>query len=240
VKSQDQEAHTLSGIDPEVSARLAALTAELAGRQEEIEALRASVRRYKDIFEHANDLIHSLDPEGRILYVNKLWRETLGYSEQEAKALKIFDIVDQGCTARCQSIFSCMMRGEKVPPTEAVFVAKDGRRIFLEGRCTPKFEDGRAVELLGIFRDITERKQLEAEREQLVCDLKETLSRLKRLEGILPICASCKKIRDDKGCWNQIESYLHAYSSIEFSHGLCPECIQKLYPELCPDGTPPA
>lgn len=224
-------------IADEATAGLDALTGKTPSREAEIAILQASVRRYKDFFENANDLIHSLDLEGRILYVNKLWRETLGYSAQEAKQLKIFDIVDPSCREKCQSIFCCLMRGEQVPPTEAVFVAKDGRRIFLEGRCNPKFEDGKAVELLGIFRDITERKQLEAEREQLICDLKEALTRITRLEGILSICASCKKIRNDQGEWNQLEAYLHAYSGVEFSHGICPGCAKKLYPDIFKSGT---
>lgn len=227
-------------IDQAVKGRLEALQAEVDGQKKEIAGLRASVRRYKDVFEHANDLIHALDPEGRILYVNKLWRQTLGYSAQEAQQLKIFDIVDPGCTGRCQSIFCSLMRGEEVPPTEAIFVTKDGRKIFLEGRCNPKFEDGKAVELLGIFRDITARKQLEHEREQLICDLKEALSRVKRLEGLLSICASCKKIRNDQGDWDRVEAYLREYSCLEFSHGICPDCAQKLYPEVFSKQQPPS
>lgn len=57
---------------------------------------------------------------------------------------------------------------------------------------------------------------------------------MKYLEGILPVCASCKKIRDDKGNWNQIEVYVRERSEAEFSHGICPECAKKLYPELNP------
>lgn len=219
-------------IESDMASRLAALQYEVTRQNKEIEGLRASVLRYKDIFEHANDLIHSLDSEGRILYVNKLWRETLGYSEQEATQLKIFDIIDPSCATKCQTVFFMLMQGEKIPPTEAIFIAKDGRKIFMEGRCNPKIQDGKAVELLGIFRDISERKQLEAEREQMVCDLRKTLSRVKMLEGILPICAACKKIRDDKGYWNQIEAYLREYSDVEFSHGICPECALKLYPQV--------
>ena len=83
-----------------------------------------------------------------------------------------------------------------------------------------------------IIRDITERKQAEEEREKLVHDLQEALSRVKSLSGLLPICASCKKIRDDKGYWNQIESYIHDHSEADFSHSICPECARKLYPEL--------
>ena len=63
-------------------------------------------------------------------------------------------------------------------------------------------------------------------------NLKEALSKVKLLRGLLPICASCKKIRDDKGYWNQIESYIKKHSMAEFSHGICPECAEKLYPEF--------
>ena len=61
--------------------------------------------------------------------------------------------------------------------------------------------------------------------------LKEALSKIKKLSGLLPICASCKKIRDDKGYWNRIETYLHNHSEAEFSHGLCPDCMEKMYGE---------
>lgn len=62
--------------------------------------------------------------------------------------------------------------------------------------------------------------------------LKEALTEVKTLSGFLPICASCKKIRDDKGYWNQIEAYIREHSEAEFSHGICPECARKLYPEF--------
>jgi hypothetical protein len=62
--------------------------------------------------------------------------------------------------------------------------------------------------------------------------VKERTRDLKILSGLLPICASCKKIRDDSGYWNQIESYIHKHSNAEFSHSICPECAKKLYPDL--------
>ena len=81
-------------------------------------------------------------------------------------------------------------------------------------------------------RDITERKQAEKEREKLVRELQKAMTEIKALKGILPICASCKKIRDDKGYWNQVEVYIRDHSEAEFSHGICPECKEKLYPGL--------
>ena len=75
------------------------------------------------------------------------------------------------------------------------------------------------------------RKQLEEERERLILELREALSKVKTLSGLLPICASCKKIRNDKGYWEQMEIYIRDRSEADFSHGICPECAEKLYPE---------
>jgi len=76
-----------------------------------------------------------------------------------------------------------------------------------------------------------ESEQLKKELEQNVRELKEALMEVKTLKCLLPICSGCKKIRDDNGSWKQIESYLHDHSDLEFSHGLCPDCIRKLYPD---------
>lgn len=212
--------------------QLSLLKKELDLHKKEVSDLRKSVNRYRDIFEHANDLIHSLDSDGKILYVNKLWRETLGYSTEEATNMRIFDLVPPSCQGKCELIFNGLMRGEIIEPTETIFITKEGQEIFVEGRCTPKIEGGKAVELLSIFRDITARKRLEVERETLISELQEALDNIKILEKCLPICASCKQIRDDKGHWNEIESYIAKNAGTTFSHGICPECATKLYPDF--------
>lgn len=78
-------------------------------------------------------------------------------------------------------------------------------------------------------KEITVRKATEAQRETLILELKMALDEIKTLKGILPICMHCKKIRDDTGYWNQLENYIHDHSDVEFSHGVCPECIKKHY-----------
>lgn len=85
---------------------------------------------------------------------------------------------------------------------------------------------------LVILRDITARKQLETEREDLIGNLQEALDRVKTLKGLLPICANCKKIRDDRGYWHQVEVYIHEHTEVDFSHGLCPGCAKQLYPDF--------
>lgn len=91
-------------------------------------------------------------------------------------------------------------------------------------------------ELARIFNAMAEkRRQIEAQREELISDLQGALAEVNLLSGFLPICSSCKKIRDDKGYWNQLESYISKHSDVEFSHSVCPECARKLYPGLVDD-----
>jgi len=79
--------------------------------------------------------------------------------------------------------------------------------------------------------EIEERRRAQIEKDNLIVELKAALSKVETLSGLLPICASCKKIRDDNGYWNQIESYIRSRSEVDFSHGICPECAEKLYPD---------
>ena len=91
------------------------------------------------------------------------------------------------------------------------------------------FQISGAIENSQLF---AERKKAEEEQEKLIRDLQKALSEVKTLKGIFPICASCKKIRDDKGYWNQVEVYIRDHSEAEFSHGICPECMKKLYGDI--------
>ena len=104
--------------------------------------------------------------------------------------------------------------------------------------------------LVGFFRDITERKKIESELEKYRNQLEElvkkrttqleeknilleaTLANIKTLKSLLPICSCCKKIRDDKGYWSQVDTYIKEHTDTEFSHSVCPECIKTLYPDL--------
>ena len=80
-------------------------------------------------------------------------------------------------------------------------------------------------------QEIQDREQVEAEREILINELQNSLNEIKTLRGILPLCSHCKKIRDDKGYWEQVDVYIHKYSDADISHGICPECMKEHYPE---------
>lgn len=107
---------------------------------------------------------------------------------------------------------------------------------FLEAHISPlhgrsDHSNGRLI----VLRDISDRKQTEAEREQLVGELREALASVKTLHGLLPICANCKKVRDDEGYWEDVEEYVARHSEAAFSHGICPECLKQLYPKHRPE-----
>ncbi len=99
----------------------------------------------------------------------------------------------------------------------------------------------RALALLAIWATILlalQRKRIEERRETAVGDREKALEEVKILRDFLPICACCKKIRDDKGCWTQMEAYIRDHSEAEFSHGICLKCVKKLYPEFHRDYVP--
>ena len=101
---------------------------------------------------------------------------------------------------------------------------------------------GSGIYLFSAARHLLEIKRSSAERERLIAQLQTALAEVKSLKGLIPICASCKKIRDDKGYWGQIEQYIQEHSEAQFSHGLCPECAKKFFPddEPNPEGPHPA
>jgi PAS domain S-box-containing protein len=95
--------------------------------------------------------------------------------------------------------------------------------------------EARTQELQCAYRELqqenTERQKAEAEKEIIIDSLQTALAQVKKLSGLLPICASCKQIRDDEGYWHQVEVYIRDHSEVQFSHGICPDCMMKLYPD---------
>ncbi len=84
--------------------------------------------------------------------------------------------------------------------------------------------------------EIGKRERLKKKQEDLIRELRNAMDKVKTLSGLLPICVSCKKIRDDKGYWTQLERYIRDHSEAEFTHGFCPDCVKKLYGDICQKG----
>jgi len=139
------------------------MRAERSYRQE----IEETQKRLADFLDNANDLIQSVGPDGRFLYANRRWRETLGYSEEETKELSIFDLMMPECRQHCEESFARLMAGEDIGRVQAVFRAKDGRAVVLEGSVNCRMENGQPVETRGIYRDISDRVKVERAHEEL-------------------------------------------------------------------------
>ena len=117
---------------------------------------------YRGLLDNANDLVQSVAPDGSLLYVNRAWRERLGYDEEEIPALSIFEIVHPDNRVHCESAFRRVLAGESVRGMETIFVTKDGQQIVLEGDMSRRSDGGSSVATVGVFRDISDRKRMEA------------------------------------------------------------------------------
>ena len=127
------------------------------------EALRESEQRLRDFLDNATDLIQIVAPNSRLIYVNRKWLEVLGYTASEVVNLSLSDTIHPDSMAHCWDVFQRILAGETVESIEAVFVAKDGTQVYVEGSASCRFEDGKPVNTRGIFHDITARKQAEEE-----------------------------------------------------------------------------
>jgi len=196
------------------------------------DVLAESEKRYRTLFEHAGDAIFILESEGdragRIVMANKAAAAMHGYTVAELPGMYITDLDTAEAARRAPDFMRRILIGEWIK-TEMDHRRKDGT-VFPVEVSAGLLELGDHKYILAYDRDITARRQVETARENLIQDLRDAFEKIKTLKGLLPICASCKKIRDDKGYWNQIETYIATHSEAEFSHSLCPACLEKLYP----------
>jgi len=187
--------------------------------------------RFQAIFHGLNDaiLIHEKET-GRILEANQKAGEMFGYSLEETGLIGI-NALSSGKPPYNEKHAVALIK--KASAGDAQIFEwqarhKTGQLFWVEvnlKRATIGAED----HILATLRDITERKATEEKREALITELQEALDNIKTLKGLLPICSYCKKIRNDQGYWDNLEIYIEAHSEAQFSHGLCPDCLDKVY-----------
>jgi len=209
-----------------------AIIRDITKRKRAEAQLIESEERYRIAIEQSNDGVAIVRGDKR-LFVNKKFVQIFGYDRPEELIGKSVSMtVHPDDRERVMDLVYRREKGEPVPERyEAKGIRKDGESIYIEASAAKITYRGKPVSLVYI-RDITEHKRVEEEREKLIRKLQKALAEVKTLSGLIPICASCKRIRDDKGYWNQIETYIRDHSEADFSHGICPECARKLYPEL--------
>ncbi len=169
--------------------------------------------------------------DGMRVDVNESFVAITGYDRAEVMGARAMGMQIWEHSEDRTAVGKALLKNGRVQGMELRFRKKNGEAVIGLLSAEIIVIDGEK-HILSSISDITERKRAEEDRERLIAELKEALSQVKALSGLLPICASCKKIRNDEGYWEQMESYISDHSEADFSHGICPECVEKLYPEL--------
>jgi len=186
--------------------------------EQKVHELKASEKYLENIIESIPANLWYLGCDQKILSVNSRAAKTAGLPRKQVLGKTVLDLFPEDCAQTAytlhEEIFSS---GEsQLGIIESIPDPETGEAIWLRtDKIIASNQDGKTEGLLIFVMDITQQKLAE--------------DKVKTLSGLLPICASCKKIRDDKGYWKQIEGYIQEHSNAEFSHGMCPECSDKLY-----------
>jgi PAS domain S-box-containing protein len=213
----------------------------LINRRLTVERKRAedNERYYRTLFEAGNDGLVIVDFNGRFLDINSAAHSQLGYTREEMLLTNMEQLNDAAFKPLVRERFDKLCaEGHLI--YETAHVRKDGSVMPVEVNAKV-ISYGKQQAVLAAVRDQTERKKIELERERLIAELQQALAEIKTLRGILPICSICKKIRDDRGSWRKLETYISEHTDADFTHGLCEECARKHYSKyLNRDGEKPA
>ncbi len=220
---------------------------------------RLRAERYQAIVERAADAIITSNAQGEIRFVNRAAESLFGYRESELRGSRVSVLLTSAYSDNEESDLWGFLRANAIgamgTAQEVIGLKRDGAKFFMDLSISTAVVGGTDIFVV-IVRDVTGRKtaqlalakahnELESRVEERTADLQRSnkelesaLAEIKTLSGFIPICASCKKVRDDTGYWNQIEVYIRDRSDAEFSHGICPDCVDKLYPGLPGGNTP--
>ncbi len=218
----------LERLAPSISRELQAAQARREHRR-----MQNAAAHLAAVVESSDDAIISKTLTGVVLTWNKAAERIYGYTADEIIGQSVGVLLPPGRATEFNDALDCIRQGNHVTRFETIRRRKDGSPVEVSITMSPILgPEGEIIGASTITRDITERRKEEAERLKLIEDLTQALAQAKTLRSLLPICASCKKIRDDHGYWQQLEVYFQQHEQIDFSHGLCPECASRLYPEF--------
>lgn len=171
------------------------------------------------------DMLCFLDFAGYFKRLNPAWERTLGFTRDELMSKPFIEFVHPDDRERTIRQNLEVRGGARALSFENRYLCKDGSYRWLLWNAAP---DASASVIYSVARDITARKQEEADRERLVRELQTALAEVQTLQAILPICSYCRKIRDDENYWHTVENYIAVHTGSQFSHGICPHCLETV------------
>ena len=187
------------------------------------------------VFDTLNSTVSGVivtDLDGMITFVNPSFCRMLEYLPTQLIGLNAVTFFAVEKVKNMSDVIDIIDLSEN-DTEEFVVERSDGKQIIVEvSASNVTSSSGQIVGRMGSFVDITKRKHVEIDRDKLIKKLEDSLEKIKTLRGLIPICAACKKIRDDRGFWHQVETYIKDHSAAEFTHSICPDCWQELYPEF--------
>lgn len=186
----------------------------------------------RHVVENSDDIVTIRDADGRIRYTNPSFHRVLGYKQEEMIGETGFDLIHPEDR---QSVLTALDEFVKAPGARDSIQYRarhaNGSWVSLEVVAYNLLDHPVIQGVLISGRDISSRKRHEAVKDRLIWELQQALAGVNTLSGVLPICASCKKIQNEGGDWQQIELYIRERAQVEFSHGICPECTRLWFPE---------
>jgi PAS domain S-box-containing protein len=202
-------------------------TARLETRIADLEAaLARRTSEWADILNAISDWVCIIDLDFRIVRTNRAVEDFLGMKREAVIGRTCYELVHGTGTSIAHCPIPPMVRSRKRAQTEVQL--DDGR--WLSVTADPLTgKDGRLTGAVHMVRDITAIREAQAEREALIHKLERALAEVKTLKGLIPICAKCRRIRDDSGAWSPLEAFVRNNFDADFSHGLCPECARGEY-----------
>ena len=176
------------------------------------------------VFDFSMDMIGVGNLAGYFTRINSSFGSILGYHDEEFLSVPFLTFVHHEDFADTKKALTAAANGEREILIENRYKCKDGAYKWIDWKVVAIAQEDR---FYAVGRDITKRKRAEEYLRTEKNKLQQTLSEIKTLRGLLPICMNCKKIRDDRGYWKQLERYLTEHTSARFSHGICPDCYAK-------------
>lgn len=181
-------------------------------------------------FSVSNDMLCFLNFSGHFAWLNAAWERTLGHTLDELMSKPFIEFVHPDDRERTLRQNAAVRAGGQARAFENRYMCKDGSYRWLHWNAAPHI--GSQV-IYSVARDITERKQAEAEREELLQALQKALAEVNSLREILPLCSYCRRVRDDENYWHTVEQYINTNTATRFSHSICPSCLEsEVNPEL--------